>query len=136
MLVSTLINTEYMEDSSSKKKILIIEDNIETQLMFKVYLRKNYDVQTASSAEEGIDKLKSDKYDLLILDINLQGEKDGNDVLREIRYKLNMKNFPIIIVSAFALKGDKENFLYNGANDYLAKPVQKAMLLDKIRNFA
>lgn len=136
MLVSTLINTEYMEESSSKKKILIIEDNIETQLMFKVYLRKNYDVQTASSAEEGIDKLKSDKYDLLILDINLQGEKDGNDVLREIRYKLNMKNFPIIIVSAFALKGDKENFLYNGANDYLAKPVQKAMLLDKIRNFA
>lgn len=134
MIIVSLLNTGY-SDPSVRKKILIIEDNIETQLMFKVYLRKFYEVDTAVTAEEGLEKIKVQKYDLLLLDINLPGEKDGNDVLSEVRNELKMKDFPVIIVTAFALKGDKERFLENGANDYLSKPVQKTTLLNKIETF-
>jgi CheY-like chemotaxis protein len=119
---------------SGRKKILLIEDNIETQLMFKVYLRKYYDIETVATAEEGIEMIKHGVFDLLLLDINLPGEKDGNDVLNYIREELNMKDFPVIIVTAFALKGDKERFLERGASDYLAKPVPKELLLDKIED--
>ena len=115
-----------------KKKILIIEDNIESQLIYKVYLRSIYSVEFADTGESGLELLKANKYNLLLLDINLPGQLNGEDVLKIIRNNLKIPDFPVIVITAYALKGDKEKFLQQGANNYLAKPVDKKVLLDEI----
>ena len=118
-----------------KKKILIIEDNSETQLIFKIYLRDKYDIDVADDAEKGIDLLRRNIYDLLLLDINLPGKLSGEDVLKEIRNGLNLSAFPVFVVTAYALKGDKEKFLQMGANKYIPKPVEKAILRKEIEEY-
>ena len=118
-----------------KKKIIIIEDNIESQLIYKVYLRTNYTVEFADTGERGLELIKENEYDLLLLDINLPGELNGEDVLQIIRNDLKITKFPVIVITAYALKGDKEKFLQMGANNYLSKPVEKHFLLKEIAKF-
>lgn len=113
------------------KKILIIEDNFETQLIFKIYLRNLYVVEIADNGESGLELIKKNGYDLLLLDINLPGKLDGNDVLRIVKHELKIV-LPIIVVTAFALRGDKEKYLAKGADWYISKPVEKSFLLQKI----
>ncbi len=119
-------------EDADRKKIIIIEDNIESQLILKVYLRDFYTVDIADNALTGIDLLRKNNYDLLLLDINLPGRVSGEDVLKEIRNDSILKDLPVIVITAYALKGDRERFLSQGANDYLSKPVEKAHLRNMI----
>ncbi|MDR3625586.1 MAG: response regulator [Ignavibacteriaceae bacterium] len=119
-------------ESQKKMRILIIEDNIESQLILKVYLRELYLVDIAEDAESGLNFLKSSPYDLILLDINLPGKLNGEDVLKEVRNDILLKKLPVVVITAYALKGDKERFLNQGASDYLSKPVEKQMLRDTI----
>ncbi len=114
-----------------KKKILIIEDNFETQLVFKIYLREFYEIKISDNATDGLEEIKNNNFDLLILDVNLPGKLDGNDVLRILK-KESRLDIRVIVVTAYAMKGDKEKFLAQGADDYIAKPVEKAFLLKRI----
>ncbi|MBZ0200329.1 MAG: response regulator [Ignavibacteriaceae bacterium] len=114
-----------------KKKILIIEDNFETQLIFKIYLREIYDIKISDNATDGLEEIKNNNFDLLILDVNLPGKLDGNDVLRIVKKELKV-DLRVIVVTAFAMKGDMEKFLAQGADDYIAKPVEKAYLMKRI----
>ena len=127
--------TVNVASSNGKKRILIIEDNIESQLILKVYLREFYYIDIAEDAEGGFRFLKSDSYDLLLLDINLPGKLNGEDVLKEIRNDAVLKNLPVIVITAYALKGDKEKFLNQGASDYLSKPVEKNVLRDAVAKY-
>ncbi|MGA7721188.1 MAG: response regulator [Ignavibacteriaceae bacterium] len=120
---------------NEKKQILIIEDNIESQLILKVYLRELYTVEIAENADVGLNFLNNNKCDLLLLDINLPGNLNGEDVLREIRNNPLLKKLPIIVITAYALKGDKQRFLDQGANDYLSKPVEKPVLRETIAKY-
>jgi CheY-like chemotaxis protein len=118
-----------------KKKLLLIEDNIETQLIFKVYLRDKYSVEIAENAEKGLERLKKEPYDVLLLDIHLPGELTGEDVIQEIRTTPKLEKIPIIVITAYALKGDREKFLKLGADDYLPKPVEKSTLLGVVEKY-
>ncbi len=120
---------------NTKRKILVVEDNIETQLIFNVYLRELFNLDIAENADKAIELLLQNKYNLLLLDINLPGKLDGNDVLKTVRSNDDLKKLPVIVVTAYALKGDKEKFLLNGATDYLSKPVEKATLLQMVENY-
>ena len=118
-----------------RQKILLIEDNYDTQLIFKIYLREYYDMEVAETAEEGIELLRKNNYDLLVLDINLPGKLDGSAVLNELRNEMNKKDFPVLVVTAYAMNGDREKYLQQGANAYLPKPVRKDDFMDKVRSF-
>jgi CheY-like chemotaxis protein len=119
---------------NDRQKILLIEDNLDTQLIFRVYLRDQYSLEVADTAEMGIKLLRENNYDLLILDINLPGKLDGTAVLNELRNEMNKKDFPVLVVTAYAMDGDKEKYLEQGASDYLTKPVMKEDFMDSIRN--
>jgi CheY-like chemotaxis protein len=121
-------------DINERQKILLIEDNLDTQLIFRVYLRDLYNLEVANTAESGIKLLRENNYDLLILDINLPGKLDGTAVLYELRNEMNKKDFPVLVVTAYAMDGDKEKYLEQGASDYLTKPVMKEDFMDRIRN--
>ena len=121
-------------DINERQKILLIEDNLDTQLIFRIYLRDLYYLEVADTAEMGIKLLRENNYDLLILDINLPGKLDGTAVLNELRNEMNKKDFPVLVVTAYAMDGDKEKYLEQGASDYLTKPVMKEDFMDRIRN--
>jgi CheY-like chemotaxis protein len=122
-------------DSQKKMRILIIEDNIESQLILKVYLRELYSVDIAEDAESGLGYIKANQYDLILLDINLPGKLNGEDVLKEVRSDSILKKLPVVVITAYALKGDKERFINQGASDYLSKPVEKQILRDTISKY-
>ena len=111
--------------NQERKKILIVEDNTETQLILKIYLRDFYDVDIVQTASEALKKIRKVTYALIILDINLPGELDGNDVIKTLKNDPEFNQIPILVVTAYALKGDREKYLSMGANGYLAKPVGK-----------
>jgi CheY-like chemotaxis protein len=112
-------------DKRERKRILIIEDNTETQLILKIYLRDFYEIDTVYTAVEGLKKIEKKRYNLIVVDINLPGELDGNDVIRKLKKEPKHKSIPILVITAYALKGDKEKYLSMGANGYLSKPVDK-----------
>lgn len=120
---------------NARKKILLIEDNFDTQLIFKIYLRNLFDIEITETAESGIELLRKNKYDLLVLDINLPGKLNGSAVLNELRNVMHKKDFPVLVVTAYAMKGDKEKFLEQGADDYLSKPVLKDDFLGRVKHF-
>ncbi|GBD87467.1 transcriptional regulatory protein YycF [bacterium BMS3Abin03] len=120
-------------DNIIKKKILVVEDNSETQLIIKVNLRDDYDVEIVDNANDALELLKKKHFDLVILDVNLQGEEDGKAVLEKIRGELNLGTLPVIVTTAYDLKEEDKNILMKISNAYIEKPLEKENLLASIK---
>lgn len=98
------------------KHILIVDDDIYiSNMLFEVLTKQDYKVSRAYSGTEALLFLKNEKPDLILLDLMLPGIT-GKAVLEQI------KNIPIIVVSAKADSDDKVKLLLNGAVDYITKP--------------
>ncbi len=111
--------------------ILIIEDEIKTARYIKTGLSENgFFVDTSDNGDEGLELVKSNNYDLIILDVMLPG-KDGWTILKELRDK--GKLMPVIFLTAKDTVLDKVKGLELGADDYLIKPFAFSELLARIR---
>jgi two-component system, sensor histidine kinase len=108
-----------------KLKILIVDDDEITRFYISYIYKKTAQVDTAEDAETGIIKASQILYNVVILDIGLRGELSGIDVLKVIRKLPDYDKIPIIAFTAFALAGDKEKFISEGFDDYIAKPLTK-----------
>ena len=86
------------------------------------------------NGQEAVDALKKENYDIVLMDVQMP-EMDGLEATRIIRDPqsgtLN-PNIPIIALTAHAMKGDKENCLEAGANDYVSKPIDPEKLMTAI----
>lgn len=110
--------------------ILIIEDDEEIGKLISLYLKKEgIAVSHVLSGEEGLTLLKKNKYDLLVLDLNLPG-MDGYEVLQEIRGSIDI---PILIVSARIDDADMILGFGYGADDFVPKPFSSRVLSARIR---
>ncbi len=118
---------------SEKKKILVIEDNNETQLIIKVNLRDIYDVELVDNAEDALNLLKQNRYDLVLLDLNLNGEMNGRNILEQIRGDLNLNSLPVVVTTAYDLPEEEKDEIKKMANDYIEKPLEKESLLETIK---
>jgi len=104
-----------------KKTILIIEDEKDLRFFLKEALsQEGYEIKEASDAEEGFEKLKEKKPDLILLDILLPG-KSGFDFLTQIKADPNFESIPVLILSNYGRQEDIEKGLKLGAVDYLIK---------------
>ncbi len=92
-------------------------------------MRDYYDVDLDEQSESGLRLIKKD--DLILLDFNLRCKYDGIHGLKEVRTNLKLKIL-IVVVTAYAMKVDREKFLKLGTNEYIAKPVSKVTLLTKV----
>ena len=97
-------------------------------------MREFYNVEIVDNAAGAIELIKNNDFSLVILDINLAGEKDGKYVLQKIRGELNLTDLPVIIITAYDLPGNERSILENLSNDYIEKPIEKTRLLTSISN--
>lgn len=118
--------------SGNRKAILYIEDDDISQKFVAMILKDRYDLQAAAAAEDALVMVKQNRYDLILMDINLQTELNGLELTRLIRKFPGYGNIPIIAVTAYAMSGDKEEFISEGMTDYIAKPFRKYELINKI----
>ncbi len=106
-------------------KILLAEDNLVNQTFAKLILGKaGHTVHTAASGAEVLEMLRTEKYDIILMDVRMPG-MDGVEATKRIRNAKDLPNphIPIIAMTAHSLKGDRERFLEAGMDDYVSKPV-------------
>jgi DNA-binding response OmpR family regulator len=114
------------------KRILIVEDDPSVLRATSYILEKEgYDVITAQNGLEGLKKAREDNPDLLILDVMLPGI-DGFEICHNLRGEPETADLPILMFSAKGQESDKATGMKMGANDYLTKPVDRIVLLDKV----
>lgn len=116
------------------KKILVIEDDkFLRELISQKLLNEGYDIAEAVDGEKGIESVKSEKPDLILLDLILPGI-DGFEVLARIKSDPEISNVPVIVLSNLGQKDDIEKGLNMGAVDYLIKAhFTPAEIVEKIR---
>jgi len=113
-------------------RLLLVEDNTVNQKIILVILnRAGYQVDLAQDGEEALEKVRSNSYDLILMDCGLP-KLDGYSCTGIIRNELCMKDIPIIALTAHALSGDAEKCYRAGMSAYLSKPIRKQTLLNLI----
>lgn len=117
---------------TEKAHILAVEDNSETQLLLEHLLKKSFDVVVVPGVDEALDAVENQTFDALLLDINLSEQRTGTDLLHLIRERENMANVPAIALTAYAMPGDREDFLEAGFDQYVSKPFTRADLTEAI----
>lgn len=121
--------------AKTKIKILVAEDNPLNQRLIGTLLAEwNIASDTVDNGKSAVEKLKSSRYDLVLLDIQMP-EMNGYEAARHIRDKLHL-DIPIIAMTAHVLPGEKEKCLSYGMTDYLAKPIRESELRSLIAKYA
>jgi CheY-like chemotaxis protein len=118
--------------SGDPKKILVVEDNLETQLIIKVTLQDNYNIELTNNSNKAISLLKDKLFDLVLLDVNLNGEGNGKDILTFLRENYDRKQLPVIVMTAYDLEENDKNFFDENANEFISKPIDKNLICSKI----
>ncbi|MBA3565025.1 MAG: response regulator [Gammaproteobacteria bacterium] len=114
------------------KRILLVEDNeMNRDMLSRRLARRGYEVLIAVDGEEGMRRARSERPELILLDISLPG-RDGYAVTRELRGDPATASIPIIALTAHAMAGDREKALAAGCDDYDTKPVDLPRLIEKI----
>jgi CheY-like chemotaxis protein len=114
-------------------RILIAEDNpVNRELLREILEADNYDVVEAGDGREALQKLEEVEPDLVLLDINMP-VLDGFAAIRSIREHPRFSHLPVLAVTAYAMKEDRERILRAGFNGYLSKPIDAAALLQEVQ---
>lgn len=123
---------EVILESTKKLKILVAEDNTINQRVARFIIEKlGHSIDIAENGEIAVKKFSEGNYDIVFMDIQMpvmDGIKATKNI-REFENKHNLENeTPIIAMTANTLKGDKENFIESGMNDYIGKPFKATEL--------
>jgi PAS domain S-box-containing protein len=109
-------------------KILHVEDDMLGRKVVKVLLKKECIVTDVEDGESAIMLAKKQIFDLVLMDINLRGIS-GIETAQALRTIPGYEKIPIVAVTAYAMVGDKEEFIRNGCTHYLSKPFTKESLI-------
>ncbi len=121
--------------STRQYRILAAEDSPANQLVLQGMLEgTQYHLDVVSNGVEAVNAVKAFPYDLVLMDIYMP-QMDGIEATKAIKQLKSTQGMPIIALTANAMKGDKSRFLLAGLDDYVAKPIDKNLLMDKLRHY-
>jgi CheY-like chemotaxis protein len=108
----------------AREPILIVDDNAHNLKLVRVILAaEQYEVRTATDAEQALRILESFKPQLILMDLQLPG-MDGLELTRQLRADPLRRQIIIIALTAYAMKGDEEHALAAGCDAYMSKPIE------------
>lgn len=113
--------------SAGKKlpNVLIVEDNMVNINLLMIYIRRYCNIFSTKNARSAIEMTHREKFDAILMDINLGQGMDGTQAMHEIRKQPGYEKIPIIAVTAYAALGDREKFLQEGFTGYIGKPISR-----------
>jgi CheY-like chemotaxis protein len=121
-----LITRHSLREGQRKLRILLAEDNAVNQMLAaRLIEKRGHMASVVSSGREALAALEKDSFDVILMDVQMP-EMDGFEATAEIRKKENVigRHTPIIAMTAYAMKGDRERCLTAGMDGYVSKPVQ------------
>jgi CheY-like chemotaxis protein len=119
----------------NEHRILVVEDNERNLKLVRDVLRfAGYDVLEARSGEQGVALANECTPDLVLMDLQLPN-MDGTQALRLLRQSPRTREVPVVAVTAFAMKEDRDRALKAGFDGYLEKPISVRALPDQVRGF-
>jgi len=117
---------------TQKRKLLVVEDDEDSQKFLALYLKRSFDLEMCNSADTFYEKLENYEFDLILMDVSLRGEKDGLQLTREIKQIDKYKDIPIVALTAHAYQRDRTEAYKAGVNYFLTKPVKNEFLLETL----
>jgi DNA-binding response OmpR family regulator len=115
------------------KKILVVDDEPDVLSLLTVMLKaQGYEVVTAADGQEALEKARNVEPDLILLDIMLP-KLDGYKVARMLKFDEKYNHIPIIMLTAKIQEKDKQMGLEMGANEYVTKPFDTTLLIEKVK---
>jgi two-component system, cell cycle response regulator DivK len=119
----------------SERTILYIEDNeYNRKIVRQLFVRTSYRLIEAVDGESGVAMAQQELPQLILMDVQLP-KMSGLDATRILKADPRTSHIPIIVITSFALSGDKETAATAGADNYLAKPYSPRELLAMVRRF-
>ena len=126
------LNTDSLEKTILKNRILVAEDNKMNQVLIKALLKDfGFECDLVENGRVALNNLKNQHYDLLLLDMQMP-VMDGLETIKNIRDDKDLKDLSVIALTANALVGDSEKYIEAGCNDYISKPIDREILKNKV----
>ena len=116
-----------------KKKlpnVLIVEDNTVNSNLLMLHLKKRCHLFFSVSGKAAVEVARNEQIDAIFMDINLGEGMDGTQAMNEIRKQTGNETLPVVAVTGFAGREDRERFLQAGFNDFIPKPFQRQDVID------
>lgn len=115
-------------------RVLVVDDILPNVKLLEAKLTSEYyDVMTATSGFEALEKMEADKPDIVLLDVMMPG-MDGFEVCSKIKDNPGMAHIPVVMVTALTDVADKVRGLEAGADDFLSKPINDIALMSRVRS--
>jgi CheY-like chemotaxis protein len=112
--------------------ILVAEDNpVNRELLRELLEGHGYAVLEAGDGQQALEMIEEALPDMLLLDLGMP-VLDGYATVREIRENPRLANLPVLAVTAYAMRGDREKIMDSGFDGYLSKPIDAALLQEEI----
>ncbi len=119
----------------SKRRILIVEDNMDTYELVRFILEKNgFDTFLAMNGRDGFHAASKQKPDLIIMDLSMP-EMDGWTATRLIKSNDQTSSIPLIALTAHVLPGDRQRAMDSGCDDYITKPMDLRELVEAVERW-
>lgn len=115
-----------------KPKVLIVEDELESQKYFELVLRKKFEVDFCDTKKSMYGLLSKRDYDVIVMDISLKDGVNGVDLIEELTRSTSNINIPIICLSAHTFGEDRLKAEEAGADVYLTKPIRGQTLIQAL----
>lgn len=115
--------------------ILVVDDSpTETRILTNILVKAGYQVETATNGEEGVERATALIPDLILMDV-IMPILNGFQATRLLRRQAETADIPIIMVTTKDMQTDRTWGLRQGASDYLIKPVDREVLLERVRTW-
>ncbi|MBF0303569.1 MAG: response regulator, partial [Desulfamplus sp.] len=125
--------TKNLETVSKPSTILIVEDNPDNMVTIKAILQNRYPILEARDGEEGLKIATESRSELKLILLDMAMPKmDGMTVIKHLKNDPNLRHIPTVALTAKVMKGDREQILDAGCDDYISKPIEPESFLKKI----
>jgi two-component system cell cycle response regulator DivK len=117
------------------KKILVVDDNNDSrELVVKVLKNQGYEMIEAIDGEEALEKAVSEKPDLILMDISIP-KLNGYEVTKRLKSLEEVKEIPVVALTAHAMKGDRAKAIEAGCEGYISKPINVRELPAQVKSY-
>jgi CheY-like chemotaxis protein len=121
--------------SGRRYRVLLVEDDPQNLYLMEFLLREaGFRVLVAHDGEEALEAAARERPDLVLTDISMPN-LDGYEVARRLKGSPRTHDIPIVAVTAYSMKGDRERILAAGCDGYISKPVEADVFIEQVRRY-